>query len=71
MLKPQFCVFMVTFQWCKMWGTLFLWAFGRDHTNIAESAKCKNAKSGFCYMQSMLDFMQNYRVIPQIFQEVN
>jgi len=58
-LKPQFCVFMGTsFQWCKMWGTLFLWAFGQDHTSIAENAKCKNVKSGFCYIQSMFDFMK-------------
>jgi len=47
-----------SFQWCKMRGTLFLWAFGRDHTSIAENAKCKNVKSGFCYIQSMFDFMK-------------
>jgi hypothetical protein len=47
-----------SFQWCKMWGTLFLWAFGRDHTSIAKNAKCKNVKSGSCYIQSMFDFMK-------------
>jgi len=72
MLKPHFCVFMGTsFQWCKMRGTLFLWAFGRDRTSLAEDAKCKHVKSGFCCIQSMFDFIQNYRVIPKIFQEVN
>jgi len=72
MLKPQFYVFMGTsIHWYKMWGKLFLWAFGRDHTNIAGNANCKNVKSGFCYIQSMFDLMKNYRVIPQIFQEVN
>jgi hypothetical protein len=36
----------------KIWETLFLWAFGRDHTKkvhkITEDTKCRHVKSGFC-----------------------
>jgi hypothetical protein len=38
---------------------------------ITENVDCQNINSGFCCIQSMFDVMQNYRVIPPIFQMIN
>jgi hypothetical protein len=50
-IKPQFYIFVGPSKWCKIWETLFLRAFGQNHTKkackIMENTKCGKVNSEF------------------------